>query len=270
VTNAFDRPSGNETPCGIKQPCDGKTSSGSKTSSASAPQAIDLSADLGEGCPNDEALLERISSASVCCGAHAGDAASIRQTLRLAAQRGVVIGAHPGYADRAHFGRRERDVTAEEVENLILDQTETLRQLAEATGSSVQFLKPHGALYNQAQRQGAVAEGIIAAAGRLSLPLLGQPGTVLERLAVSRGVRYIPEGFPDRRYRSDGLLVPREEPGAVLDDPTEIEAQVVRLVQERRVATLCIHGDAPSAVASAERVSQALARHQIAIRSFLS
>jgi UPF0271 protein len=269
VTNAFDRPSGNETPCGSKQPCGGKTSSGSETSSGGAPQTIDLNADLGEGCSSDEALLKLISSASVCCGAHAGDVASIRQTLRLAALRGVVIGAHPGYPDRAHFGRRERDVTTEQVENLILEQTDTLRQLADAIGSSVRFLKPHGALYNQAQRQEAVAEGVLAAAERLALPLLGQPGTLLERLAASRGVRFIPEGFPDRRYRSDGLLVSREEPGAVLDDPAEIEAQVLRLVQERRVATLCIHGDAPWAVASALRVSQALARHQIAIRSFL-
>ncbi len=270
MTNAFDRLAGNETPCGSQQPCGDKAPSGNSLSSRSAPESIDLNADLGEGCPSDESLLERISSASVCCGAHAGDVASIRQTLRLAALRGVVIGAHPGYPDRAHFGRRERDVTSKEVESLIFEQTETLRQLAEAVDSSVRFLKPHGALYNQAQRQEAVAEGVLAAAQRLSLPLLGQPGTLLERLAASRGVRFVPEGFPDRRYRDDGLLVPRGEPCAIVDDPAEIDAQVVRLVRERRVLTLCIHGDAPSAVASAERVRQVLTSHQIAIRSFLS
>ncbi|MGO9600606.1 MAG: 5-oxoprolinase subunit PxpA [Isosphaeraceae bacterium] len=270
MTIAFDRLSGNERPGGSQQSCVGEAPSGNPMSSGSKSESIDLNADLGEGCPSDESLLERISSASVCCGAHAGDVASIRQTMRLAALRGVVVGAHPGYPDRAHFGRRERNIRPEEVENLILEQTVTLRQLAEAVGCSIRFLKPHGALYNQAQRQDAVAEGVIAAAERLSLPLLGQPGTILERLAVSRGVRFVPEGFPDRRYRDDGLLVPREEPGAVVDDPAEIDAQVVRLVRELRVLTLCIHGDAPSAVASAEGVRQVLTRHQIAIRSFLS
>ena len=270
MTIAFDRSSGNEPTRSSQQPCGGKALSGYELSSGREPQSIDLNADLGEGCPSDESLLERISSASVCCGAHAGDVASIRQTLRLAAFRGVVIGAHPGYPDRAHFGRRERNIRPEEVENLIIEQTESLRQLAEAVDSSVRFLKPHGALYNQAQRQEALAQGVLAAAQRLSLPLLGQPGTILERLAVSRGVRFVPEGFPDRRYRDDGLLVPRGEPGAVVDDPPEIDAQVVRLVREGRVLTLCIHGDAPSAVASAEGVRQVLTRHQIAIRSFLS
>ena len=237
MTIAFDRPSGNEKPEGSEQSCVGEAPSGNPMSSGSKSESIDLNADLGEGCPNDEPLLERISSASICCGAH---------------------------------GRRERDVTPGEVESLILEQIETLRQLAEALGSRVRFLKPHGALYNQAQRQEAVAEGVVTAAQRLSLPLLGQPGTLLERLAASRGVRFIPEGFPDRRYRDDGLLVPRGEPSAVVDDPAEIDAQVVRLVRERRVLTLCIHGDAPSAVASAEGIRQVLTRHQIAIRSFLS
>ncbi|MBV8488194.1 MAG: LamB/YcsF family protein [Planctomycetaceae bacterium] len=270
MTNGSDRRSGNAAPHASQQPCGDEALSAYLPCSSSSSESIDLNADLGEGCPNDEPLLERISSASICCGAHAGDVASIRQTLRLATLRGVVVGAHPGYPDRAHFGRRERDVTSEEVESLILEQVESLGQQADALGSSVRFLKPHGALYNQAQRQEAVAEGVIAATQRLSLPLLGQPGTLLERLAASRGVRFIAEGFPDRRYRDDGLLVPREEPGAVLEDPAEIDAQVVRLVHERRVLTLCIHGDAPSAVASAERIRQVLARHQIAIRGFLS
>ena len=204
--------------------------SGSEPRPGTRSRAIDLNADLGEGCGNDRALLERISSASICCGAHAGDPATIRETLRAARDRGVAVGAHPGYPDREGFGRRERSVTAAEVENLILEQVARLRTLAGEEGLTIRFLKPHGALYNQAQRDGEVARGVLAAASRLGLPLLGQPGSLLESRARGHGVRFIAEGFPDRRYRDDGSLVPRGEPGAVLHDLAEIEASVQRLV----------------------------------------
>ena len=233
-------------------------------------RAIDLNADLGEGCQSDRDLLQRVTSASICCGAHAGDPASIRQTLRSAADCAVVIGAHPGFADRQGFGRREQVVTTGEVERLILEQVETLRILAFEVDLPIRFLKPHGALYNQAQSQEPVAQGVLLAAGRLDIPLLGQPGTLLERLAKAQGVRYIPEGFPDRRYRAPDALVPRTEPGAVLHDPDEIELQVIRLVEEGRVATLCVHGDEPGAVANADLIRRILGRNGIAIRSFLT
>ncbi len=213
--------------------------------------------------------MQRVSSASICCGAHAGEPASIRQTLRWAADWGVVIGAHPGFADREGFGRRERLATTEDVQILILEQVETLRTLACEVGLPVCFLKPHGALYNQAQIQEPVAQGVLLAAGRLDVPLLGQPGTLLERLAQEQGVRYIPEGFPDRRYRSPVALVPRTEPGASLHDPDEIELQVIRFVEEEKVATLCIHGDEPQAVSNADLVRRILARNGILMRSFL-
>lgn len=243
--------------------------SGSDPAGGTAPRSIDLNADLAEGCPNDRALLERVTSASLCCGAHAGDPESIRATLREARQLGVVAGAHPGYPDREGFGRRERSVTSSEVERLILDQLDTFRGLAGEMDVPIRFVKPHGALYNQAQRQEEVARGVIEALARLGLPLLGQPGTRLEALARERGIDFIPEGFPDRRYRDDGSLVPRNEPGAVLRDLGEIEEQVVRLVGEGHVATLCIHGDEPEAVANADRVRLILARHRIEARSFL-
>ena len=236
----------------------------------STGRAIDLNADLGEGCPNDRDLLHRVSSASICCGAHAGDLASIRQTLRSAADCAVVIGAHPGFADRQGFGRREHAVAAAEVQTLILEQVETLRTLAGEVGLPVRFLKPHGALYNQAQSQEPVARGVLQAARRLDLPLLGQPGTLLERLAREEGVLYIPEGFPDRRYRAPDALVPRSEAGAVLHDPGEIESQLIRLVEEGRVATLCVHGDEPAAVANADLILRILGRNRIAIRGFLN
>jgi UPF0271 protein len=231
-------------------------------------QAIDLNADLGEGCPNDLALLDRVTSASISCGAHAGDRGTILATIHAAQARQVVIGAHPGFADRAHFGRREQAISAAEVERLILEQCEHLALLADESGALLRFVKPHGALYNQAQRQAEVAEGVVAAVARLGLPVLGQPGSVLDERARAKGVRFIAEGFPDRRYRADGRLVARTEPDAILSDPSEVETQVVRLV-EQGVATLCIHGDDPRAVANADLVRAALRRRAIALKSFV-
>jgi UPF0271 protein len=235
----------------------------------SAPaRTIDLNADLGEGCPHDEELLDRVSSASVSCGFHAGDRDAIVRTLRAAKERGVAVGAHPGFADREGFGRRERDISAAEVERLIIEQFEALSAMAAEVSAELRFVKPHGALYNQAQRQDEVAAGVVAAMVRLGLPVLGQPGSVLEARAAAAGVRFVAEGFPDRRYRPDGRLVPRSEPGAVLDDPAEVEAQVVRLVGQGGVATLCIHGDDPRAVRNADLVLAALARIGIGRESF--
>jgi 5-oxoprolinase (ATP-hydrolysing) subunit A len=201
---------------------------------------------------------------------HAGSPEVIRRTLRQAAARGVVVGAHPGYRDREGFGRREQDMTWKQVRALILYQLGVIDTLAAEAGLKVRFLKPHGALYNQAQRQPEIALGVIATLGSMfPIPLIGQPGTLLERMAASRSLPYVREGFPERRYRDDGSLVPRVDPDAILHDPDEIEAQVLRLVNDGRVATLCIHGDDPRAVANAELVRRVLSQHGIAIRSFL-
>ena len=227
--------------------------------------AIDLNADLGEGFPNDARLLDLVTSASVCCGAHAGDLDTIRFTLDAAAARLVAVGAHPGYADRDGFGRRERLATAAEVERLILDQFDDLAALARPAGLTLRFVKPHGALYNQAQRNEDVARGVVEAVRRLGLPVLGQPGGAVQRIATESGVGFIAEGFPDRRYEADGRLVPRGRPDAVLADPAEIDRQVARLVRQG-LATLCIHGDDPAAVANAETVRAVLDRPGIAAR----
>jgi 5-oxoprolinase (ATP-hydrolysing) subunit A len=235
------------------------------------PPSIDLNADLGEGCPHDRTLLEGlVTSASVSCGAHAGDAAAIRGTLEHARDHGVAVGAHPGYPDREHFGRRERTLSSEAVAAMILDQMAFLMELAAEVGVAIRFLKPHGALYNQAQRQDEIARGVIEATAELGLPLLGQPGTLLERLASGRGIRYIAEGFPDRRYRDDGSLVPRTEPDAILHDPVEMEAHLRRLVASGRVSTLCIHGDDPRAIDNARLVRRILEGQGIAVRSFVA
>lgn len=233
------------------------------------PRTIDLNADLGEGCPNDRTLLDGlVTSASVSCGAHAGDPAVIRQTLTWARDLHVAVGAHPGYPDREHFGRRERSMPSGAVAAMILDQASSLVELAAEVGVAIRFLKPHGALYNQAQRDNEIARGVIDAASELGWPLLGQPGTLLERLARGRGVRYIAEGFPDRRYREDGSLVPRTEPDAILHDPAEMEAHLQRLIAGGRVATLCIHGDDPRAIENARLVRRILQGQGVSVRSF--
>jgi UPF0271 protein len=226
---------------------------------------IDINADLGEGCPNDAALLELVTSTSVSCGAHAGDEAAILATLAAAKARGVAVGAHPGYPDRENFGRREQVVSTADVERLIVGQFEDLARLADQLAVPLRFVKPHGALYNQAQREAEVARGVVAAVRRLGLPVLGQPGSVLERLAGESGACFIAEGFPDRRYDADGRLVPRSRPDAVLHDVDEIDAQVARLAG-LGLATLCVHGDTPWAVTTAETVRAALERHAITPR----
>jgi UPF0271 protein len=232
-------------------------------------KAIDLNADLGEGFPNDRALLELVTSASVCCNAHAGSEEVIRATLVAAKQSGVVVGAHPGYRDREGFGRRDQQLTRNEILILICEQIEQLTNIADTVELEIAFLKPHGALYNQAQREQDIAAPIVFAAELHHFALLGLPGSLLESEARNQRRPYIAEGFPDRRYRDDGSLVPRSEPDAILHDPAEIEAQVLRLVNDGRVATLCIHGDDPRAVANAELVRGVLTHHGIAIRSFL-
>jgi len=232
------------------------------------PRSIDLNADLGEGFPNDRRLLELVTSASICCGAHAGSREVIRQTLSDALACGVVVGAHPGYRDREGFGRRDQKLKQSRVVGLVSRQLADLIILAKEIDVKVAYVKPHGALYNQAQRQLDVAVPVARAAQIFRLPLFGQPGSLLEAEARKHGVPFVPEGFPDRRYGPDGSLVPRSEFDAVLHDLGEIEAQVLRLVSEGKVATLCIHGDDPRAVANADLVRTVLKKHGIVVRRF--
>jgi UPF0271 protein len=235
-------------------------------------RSIDLNADLGEGMPWDFELLARVTSANVSCGAHAGDPDGITSTLLEAQRRGVVVGAHPSWPDHEGFGRVERSATAEEVQTLVLGQVAYLRTLADPIGVSIRYVKAHGALYNQAMRDdpasAAIAAGLIAAVGKLGLPLMGQPGTAVERLAADTTLSYVAEGFPDRNYRDDGRLVPRTQPGAMVEGVDAVVAQALRLV-DRGLDSLCIHGDAPEAVPRADAIRAALDRAGVAVRSFL-
>lgn len=233
-----------------------------------ATRSIDLNADLGEGFPNDRALLALVTSASLACGAHAGDRTAARDALGEIARRNVVLGAHPGFEDREHFGRRPTLVSATTAEALILRQFDWLKASADEAGVTIRYVKPHGALYNQAQSEVEIADGVLAAVARLRLPVLGQPGSVLEQRARLIGHPFIAEGFPDRRYRADGRLASRSEPGAVLEEPAAVEAQVLRLAHEG-VTTLCIHGDDPRAVENARLVRAVLERESIVVKGFV-
>ena len=231
------------------------------------PTAIDLNADLGEGMASDAGLLALVSSANVSCGAHAGEPAGIAATLAEAARRGVVVGAHPSWPDRAGFGRVERVASRLEVERLIREQVAVLRAIAGPIGVSVAYLKPHGALYNQAMRDDAeIVAGLLAAAEGLGLPLMGQPGMPIEGLARQAGVVYLREGFPDRGYRDDGRLVPRGQPGALIEGVDGVVRQALALLG-RGVDSLCLHGDSDDAVARAVAIRQALGREGVEVRS---
>jgi UPF0271 protein len=219
--------------------------------------AIDLNADVGEGCGSDDALLEVVTSASVACGLHAGDAGTMRRTCAAAAARGVRIGAHLGYDDREGFGRRALDVPLDLLAAQTSEQIEAL-----AAFGAVVFVKPHGALYHRACSDRAVAKVIVAAAG--SLPVVGPPRSALLEAAGERGIA---EGFADRAYAADGSLVDRSRPGALLDGQAALD-QAVALATASTVDTLCVHGDTDGAVQLARAVRRALEAAGLEVRAF--
>ncbi|PYI53098.1 LamB/YcsF family protein [Paenibacillus flagellatus] len=228
-------------------------------------RTIDLNGDIGESfgvyrTGEDERLLDIVTSANVACGFHAGDPATMRRTVRLCAERGVAIGAHPGLPDLAGFGRREMAVTPQEAYDMTVYQVGALYGFVRAEGAVLRHVKPHGALYNMASADAALAEAIAEAVRRVdgSLALVGLAGGELVRAGERAGLRTVTEAFADRRYRPDGTLVPRREPGAFVADAGEAAAQVLRLAAEGRARTVCVHGDGPHAVAFAECVRRAL------------
>jgi UPF0271 protein len=229
---------------------------------------IDLNADLGEGAGFDEELMPLVTSANVCCGLHAGGPGEIAKTLTLANKHGVVVGAHPGYADRDNFGRRELTLGNQELIAQCIYQLGALEAMAEALGLGVHYVKPHGALYNQACRDRELADLFVIAAAQFQLPVVALPGSQLEAACRDR-VPFVPEGFADRRYRPDGSLVPRSEPDAFVDHPDEAVKQVEWLTRDRGVRTICVHGDNPDAVAFTKAVRDALLARGITLKSFV-
>jgi UPF0271 protein len=215
---------------------------------------IDLNADLGEEVTDDMALLAVVTSANVACGYHAGDAATMRAVCVEAARRGVAVGAQVSYDDRPGFGRRDLDVHPDLLREHVADQVALLSRIAVEVGTAVSYVKPHGALYNRVVHDSHQARAVLEGSGRL--PVLGLPGSVLLDLAAAAGREVRREGFADRAYTEEGRLLPRTEPGAVLDDPDLIAIRAVALAVE--VDSVCVHGDTPGAVAHAHAVRVAL------------
>jgi UPF0271 protein len=228
---------------------------------------IDLNADLGEGAGFDAELMPLVTSANVCCGLHAGGPTEIAKTLLLADRHGVTIGAHPGYADREHFGRRELNLGNRELVALCVYQLGALDAMAGSMGLEVRYVKPHGALYTQACRDRNLADVFVVAAARFQLPVVGLPDSQLEGACYDR-LHFIREGFADRRYRPDGSLVPRTEPDAFVHDPEEAVTQVEWLIRERSARTICVHGDNPQAVAFTRAVRESLLGRGFTLKAF--
>lgn len=221
---------------------------------------IDLNADMGEGAGADEALLAFVTSANVACGAHAGDEQTMRRTVRTAKAAGVVVGAHPGFPDREHFGRRELTMAPAAIEETVRAQIAALVTLARDEGVALAHVKAHGALYNMAARDAALAAALARAIAAIdpALVMVGLPGSALERAAHDAGLSFAAEGFADRAYEADGSLVSRSKPGALITDPDEAAAGALRLARAGRVDTICIHSDTPGAVAIARAVRHGL------------
>lgn len=224
---------------------------------------IDLNADLGEDVTDDAALIGIVTSANVACGFHAGGPAVMREVCERAAELGVVVGAQVSYADREGFGRRHMDPEPAQLSAWVAEQVAVLSEIAVAAGTRVRYVKPHGALYNRVADDEEQAHAVLAATG--GLPVLGLPGSALLRLAAERGHRAVSEGFPDRGYTPEGRLVPRDRPGALVDEPAAIAANAVVLARSGAVETVCVHGDSPGAVDAARRVAAALREAGIAL-----
>jgi 5-oxoprolinase (ATP-hydrolysing) subunit A len=228
---------------------------------------LDLNADLAEGAGFDDQLMPLITSANVCCGEHAGGPEEIAATLELALKYGVSVGAHPGYSDRENFGRVELILSDQAIIDLVKRQLETLDGQARKMGIEVRYVKPHGAFYNQACRDRRIADAIVAAVIVSQRPLVGLPGSQLEAACRNR-LPFVPEGFADRRYRTDGSLVPRSEADAFIRDPEDSVKQAEWLMREKGIRTICVHGDNPSAVAFAKAIREALLARGVSLKPF--
>ena len=241
---------------------------------------IDLNADVGEGAGQDEALIPLVSSVNVACGAHAGDEATIRRTIELAQAHDLAVGAHPGYPDRAGFGRRPTSLQAAELRSSIVEQVRLVLAIARELGRRLVHVKPHGFLYTLAARDRSLAELVAGAVHDVSpeLTLVGLAGSQSLRAARAVFLPVAAEAFADRAYEADGSLRSRDLPGAVHDSPAEAVRQALSIARDRRVRawdgswlpveadTLCIHGDSPGAVEMARAVREALEGAGIEVR----
>jgi 5-oxoprolinase (ATP-hydrolysing) subunit A len=241
--------------------------------------AVDLNADLGESAASELALLQLVSSANIACGFHAGDPASISASIRAAQAAGVAVGAHPSLADRENFGRKELAVSPEEVFAVVVYQLGAFQAVANSLGMKPNHVKPHGALYNMAARDPALAESVARAVTAVdrSLVLFAPGNSALAGAGETRGLRVAREFFADRNYQPDGSLVPRSQANALIHDAEEATTRVLRMLREGAVRaidgsdisieaeTICLHGDTPEAVEFARKLRPALEAARIRI-----
>jgi len=245
-----------------------------------ADAVIDLNCDMGEGAGSDEALMPLVTSANVACGFHAGDQASMRVTVRLARRHGVAVGAHPSYPDRASFGRERMARHPADVAGDVTAQVRALLAICGDEGVPLTHVKPHGALYNAAAGDRALALAIAGAVRAIDpgLAVVCLAGSAMAEVVRAAGLTCVEEAFADRGYTARGTLVPRGQPGALIEDPEEVAARASRMARERRVVavdgtavavnadTLCLHGDTPGAAALAAAVRERLRRDGVEVR----
>ncbi|CQJ64801.1 LamB/YcsF family protein [Yersinia intermedia] len=240
---------------------------------------IDLNADLGEGCANDHALLQLVSSANIACGFHAGDAQTMRQSVLWAMEYGVAIGAHPSFPDRENFGRTAMQLPPETVYAQVVYQLGALAAIVKAEGGVMQHVKPHGMLYNQAAVDPLLADAIAKAVKAVdsSLRLVGLAGSELIRAGERAGLVTRQEVFADRRYQGDGTLVPRSQPDALIESDELALSQTLAMVQRQQVQardsswvavqadTVCVHGDGTHALDFARRLRHSFQQQNITV-----
>jgi UPF0271 protein len=248
--------------------------------------SVDLNCDMGESfgawrMGNDAELMDHVSSVSIACGFHAGDATTIRKTVELAVEKGVAIGAHPSYPDLQGFGRRDMSLSMQEVFDIILYQVAALKGICEASGGRLHHVKPHGALYNRAARDGELAHGIARAVWKIDpgLVLYGLSGSYLISEAENYGLQTASEVFADRTYSADGTLTVRSRPDALIADTRDAVNQVLQMIRSGTVEavtgetipikaeTICIHGDGDHAVEFAREIERSLVENSVEISS---
>lgn len=250
---------------------------------------VDLNCDMGESfgvytMGNDEAILQTISSANIACGFHAGDPTTMRKTVRMALEKDVGIGVHPGLQDLSGFGRREMAISAMEAFDLVVYQIGALSAFVQAEGGRLQHVKPHGALYNMSAKDARLAEAIAEAVYKVNpeLILFGLAGGELVKAGERIGLKTASEVFSDRTYQPDGMLTSRREPNALITDHELAIRQIVKMVKEGKVTatdgtdvsikadTICIHGDGKTALEFARRIPSALQQEGIEIKKIAS
>ncbi len=242
---------------------------------------VDLNCDLGEETGNEALVMPYISSANIACGAHAGNEDTMRETIRQAARYKVAIGAHPGYPDKANFGRLPMQMEPEQVAALVYEQIKLLQTIAEKEGCELVHVKPHGALYNQAAHDIELARAIAAAIARADRKLLfyGMANSAMKTAAEEFGLSFVSEVFADRAYTREGELVSRKEIGAIIHGAEACTARVLQMILDHRVKsidcvripiqadTVCIHGDNPEAIELAKAIHQNLVKNEIQIEA---